>query len=63
VDRSQLHAGARVMLPNGQRLLVKSCTKKEWLCEYLPGSTHRGEVVFTQAFLLRHAMLMTGPDY
>jgi hypothetical protein len=51
------------MLPNGQRLLVKSCTKKEWLCEYLPGSTHRGEVVFTQAFLLRHAMLMTGPDY
>lgn len=52
-----LQAGFIVALPSGNRVILLRREGREWVCEYMPGSSLRGETEFSSGFLRTHGKL------
>jgi hypothetical protein len=54
-----LHAGMRVRLPSGNRVMLLAAEGADWICAYLDGSRARGEVHLARAWIVRHCTVAT----
>lgn len=46
-----LRVGMRVLLPSGNVVVLMSCARGAWVCEFSPGCNARGQVEFSGAWL------------
>lgn len=52
---TQLRVGMVLRLPSGNVIILLRRVRSEWLCEYTDQARARGQVLFTGAYLRRHA--------
>ncbi len=56
---TRLSVGLLVLLPSGNSVLLVERRGREWLCQFTPWSTNRGEIVFSTVWLRKSGTIVT----